>query len=64
MNSRLFIAIITLLAILATALPEDDLTTDIKSLITERQLKGIQLVISKSKQIVYNLNLGEKNEAK
>lgn len=36
MNPRLFIAILAFLAILATSLPEDDLTTDIKSLVTER----------------------------
>lgn len=64
MNPRLFIAIVTLLIILTTSIPEEDLTNDIKSLIAERQLKGMQLVVSKSKQIVYNLNLGEKNEAK
>jgi len=63
MNLRLFIAAISLLIILTASLPEEDLTNDIKSLVTERQLKGIQLVVSKSKQIVYNLNLGEKNEA-
>ncbi len=36
MNPRLIIAILALLAILTTSLPEDDLTTDIKSLVTER----------------------------
>lgn len=36
MNPRLFIALLTLLVILTTSLPEDDLTTDIKSLVTER----------------------------
>jgi hypothetical protein len=38
--------------------PSDDLTTALKALKTERILKGMQLQVTKSKDIVYNINLG------
>lgn len=40
------------------ATPEDDLAAEIRALKTERQLKGMQVQVTKGKEIVFNLNLG------
>jgi hypothetical protein len=56
--SYIFALLLALLFFGAIATPEEDLTQSIQALKQERQLKGIQLQVSKNKEIVFNLNLG------
>lgn len=48
---------------LCSATSEEDLAAEIRALKTERQLKGLQVQVTQGKEVVFNLNLGEKNEA-
>lgn len=57
------VILLLLVISLCSATPEEDLAADIRALKTERQLKGMQVQVTKSKEVVFNLNLGEKNEA-
>ena len=43
---------------LAMSAPSDEFTAAIQKLKSERQLKGIQVQMTRNKEIIYNLNLG------
>lgn len=62
MNYILFI-VLTLLVESAKATPSSELTDSMVKMRQDSRLRGLQLQISKNKEVVYNLNLGEKNEA-
>ena len=47
---------------LVSCTPVDDLMTSLKSLKKERELKGIQLKVSKDDKVVFQNQLGDKNE--
>lgn len=55
-----FLAFVPQLSVLAA--PADDLTNAMKGLLAERQLKGMQLQVTKQKSVIYDLSLGQKNE--
>ena len=60
-----WLIILSLLCIMlsnVTCLPSDDLMASLKSLREERQLKGIQVQVSKDDKVVFDGNLGYKNE--
>lgn len=57
------VILLLLVIALCSATPEDDLAVDIRALKNERQLKGMQVQVTKGKEVIFNLNLGEKNEA-
>lgn len=63
-NNLIQSLLLYLLVITAISSPSDDLTTALKGLVEERQLKGLQLQIAKDKDILFNGNIGQKNEAK
>ena len=42
--------------------PVDALEASLKSLLAERELRGIQLQVSRNSEVVANVNLGSKNE--
>ena len=46
-----------------TSTPESDFLDSLKSLQTERSLKGLQVQVSKDQKIIFNANIGVKNEA-
>lgn len=54
----IYILLALYIIIPASCSPQDDLTTALNSLKTERSLKGMQVQITKDKEIVYNINLG------
>ena len=58
----LLIPAVLLLTAECTTLNED-ITNTLKALLEERQLKGMQVQVTKQQEIIYNLNLGVKNEA-
>ena len=64
MSRTLLLLITTVLLLTAecTTLNED-ITNSLKALLEERQLKGMQVQVTKQQEIIYNLNLGVKNEA-
>jgi CubicO group peptidase (beta-lactamase class C family) len=55
------ILLIAALVLLGSANIIDDTDIALTKLRNDRFLKGIQLQITKGKQIVYNFNIGEKN---
>lgn len=58
----LLITAVLLLTVECTT-PNEDITNTLKALLEERQLKGMQVQVTKQQGIIYNLNLGVKNEA-
>ncbi len=52
-----------LITTIAVSSPLDDLTTAMKGLIEERQLRGLQLQVVSDGDVVFNGNFGQKNEA-
>lgn len=57
---RTAILLVFLLAA-ARATPTEELMAKIVGLKEERQLRGVQLQLSQGGEVVFNLNLGEKN---
>jgi D-alanyl-D-alanine carboxypeptidase len=62
-SNTIGVALLISLFCLASATPSQDLTAALKSLQNERQLKGMQVQVTKQKQIIFDINLGQKNEA-
>lgn len=50
--------ILSLLCSLISSAPSDDLTAALNNLKTDRELKGIQLQLTKKQEVVFNINLG------
>lgn len=63
MKGLLALPLILSLLVLAAATPASDLQAAITALKAERALKGLQLQISQKKQVVFDFNIGEKNQA-
>jgi CubicO group peptidase (beta-lactamase class C family) len=62
--NRISLGLLILLVVSCWAgTPEEDLAGAIQALKSERQLKGMQVQVTKGQSVVFNLNLGEKNEA-
>lgn len=59
MKKGLFASIIlSLLYSLIASAPSDDLIAALNSLKTDRELKGIQLQLTKKQEVIFNTNLG------
>jgi hypothetical protein len=53
-----YLALVLFFLVMVRSAPTDDFTAAIQKLKSERQLKGIQVQLTKNKEIIYNLNLG------
>lgn len=62
-TSKLLVLLLLVLPFFVVAAPSDDLTSAMKALLAERSLKGVQVQVTRLKQVIYDLNLGQKNEA-
>lgn len=63
LSSKLLVLLVLVCPLFVVATPSDELTSAMKALLAERSLKGMQVQITKQKEVIYDLNLGQKNEA-
>ncbi len=63
LSSKLLVLLVLVCPFFVVATPSDELTSAMKALLAERSLKGMQVQITKQKEVIYDLNLGQKNEA-
>ena len=63
LSSKLLVLLVLVCPFFVVATPSDELTSAMKALQAERSLKGMQVQITKQKEVIYDLNLGQKNEA-
>lgn len=53
-----YLPILLAIVFACAASPADELTAALNALMRERSLRGLQVQMTRNKQIVYNLNLG------
>lgn len=53
-----YLVLVLFFLAIAMSAPADEFTAAIQKLKSDRQLKGIQVQMTRNKEIIYNLNLG------